>query len=315
MKKIFLISMLAMPGFLLAQEKESKEAERIIITKKGNDKEKLNIVVDGEEIIVNGKPLKDDENGKITVKRIKIKDLDSYREWPSADFNVRSFSLPSTNKAMLGVMTEKVEEGAKIISVNEESAAEKAGLKVGDIIVAVDSEKITTPDELSKALKDKEPGDKVNISYIRDGKKNTVTATLTKWKAPQAMTFEGFPRIEMRELFDRIPQNLRDGSRNIIIRGFSDNTPKLGIEIQDLEKGSGVKIIKVQKDSDASKAGLKEGDIIKEANGNTISTTDDMLAQMRKSRSGDTLKLKVDRNGRTENVEVHLSKKIKTATL
>lgn len=319
MKKIFLLLALVVPTMMFAQ---NKEAQRIIITKKGSSNEKVNITIDGENVTVNGKPLTEDADGDITIKRIKIKDLDNYRDTPpEGSATIRSFGrIPfPTNKAMLGVATEKNDKGAKIVSVNEESAAEKAGLKEGDIIEAVDSKKITTPDELSQALKDKEPGDKVEITYSRDGKKNTVTATLTKWKAPQTMTFEASPNFDLRDFFGNVPNEFGNGNRRWEIQTYPrfniSSGPKLGIKIQDLEAGSGVKVIEVEKDSDAEKAGLKEGDIIKEMDGHTINGTDDMIAQTRKNKPGANINVKVDRKGRTENIKIQLSKKIKSAHL
>nr|WP_262919686.1 PDZ domain-containing protein [Niabella hibiscisoli] len=123
----------------------------------------------------------------------------------------------------------------------------------------------------------------------------------------------------------RIPNNGDNGNwnnRNENIRiygapafGINASGPKLGVKIQDVEKGSGVKIIELEKGSDADKAGLKEGDIIQEANGAVVEGTDDLLAQTRKSKGGSTLKLKVDRNGKAQNIDVVYSKKLKTADL
>lgn len=324
MKKILLLITAALPCILFAQEKESaKEAERIIITKKGADDGKINIVVDGENITVNGKPLKEDEDGNITVKRMKIKDLDNFSAAPGYDWSpFRNFERAplATNKAMLGVITEKDAAGAKIVTVNAESAAEKAGLKKGDVITEVDSKKITTPDELSQALKDKNPGDKVNISYTRDGKKATTSAALTKWNAPQAMTFNASPDFEFNDIFGGLQNELGNGgNRRWHIQTHPNfnisSGPKLGIKIQDVETGTGVKVMEVEKGSDADRAGLKEGDIIKEANNNTINSTDDMIAQTRKNRAGTSIKLKIERKGRAESIDVQLSKKIKTADL
>ncbi|MEI2740513.1 MAG: PDZ domain-containing protein [Chitinophagaceae bacterium] len=57
------------------------------------------------------------------------------------------------NRAMLGVTTEKVDEGAESkLTVTKESAAEKIGLKEGDIITKVDDKKIENPDDLSAAI-------------------------------------------------------------------------------------------------------------------------------------------------------------------
>lgn len=330
MKKVLLLITAALPGILFAQEKESgKDVERIIITKKGTDNGKMNIVVDGENITVNGKPLKEEEKGNITVKRMKIKDLDNFSGIPSDDWSdgARTFrnygnityAPLAANKAMLGVTTEKTEEGVTVRSVSDESAAEKAGLKEGDIITAVNGEKIASPDELSKALKDKNPGDKVEISYIREGKKAAVTAALTKWKAPQTMMFQAAPNFEFNDVLGNLQNELGNSNRRWHIQtnpNFSiGNGPKLGIKIQEMETGAGVKVMEVEKDSDADKAGLKAGDVIKEANSTPVNNADDMIAQTRKSHSGSSIKLKIDRKGRTENIEVQLRKKIKTADL
>jgi serine protease Do len=334
MKKILLLTAVALPGLLWAQQenkKEREEAERIIITKKGADTEKLNIVVDGDNVTVNGQPIEEDQDGNITVKRLKIKDLNTFNWTPEVGFGEdgnamnRQFQIMrAPNKAMLGVVTEKGEEGAIIKSVNEETGAAKAGLKEGDIITEVNSKKIEAPDQLSQALKDKKPGDKVTITYLRDGKKATTTAELTKWDAPQVMAFNGngnmnfsAPDINLEDIMARIPRNLNDGNnRNFHLYNFNDaRTPKMGIKIQDVEEGSGVKVIEVDENSEAEKAGIEEGDIIKEANGEAVSDTDDLLVEARKNRAGSSMKLKIDREGKPHDINILFPKKIKTADL
>lgn len=325
MKKYLLIIAAVLPAFLMAQEKEQKkEAERIIITKKGADNEKLNIVVDGDNITVNGKPASKDDDGDVTVKRIKIKDMYNFSLPDEIDFDGlhngkgQIFYKGFSNKAMLGVITEKSDQGVKIVNVTDESAAKKAGLKEGDIITTVEGKKIETPDELSGTLKDKKPGDKINITYLRDDKENTIAAALTKWNAPQVMTFNGsgnsfFTMPDMDNIAKSFPRSWNNGTNNF--KFYNTNTPRLGIKVQDVEKGAGVKIIEVTNGSDADKAGLKEGDIIKEANGNIVENTDDLLSESGKNRVGHVMKLKIDRNGNIKNVEIALSKKIKTANL
>jgi hypothetical protein len=71
-------------------------------------------------------------------------------------------------------------EGAKISGVSEGSPAEKAGLIAGDVIVEFDGKPVTGLHDLSYAIKDKKPGDEVEVTVMRDGKKLTVIATLDK---------------------------------------------------------------------------------------------------------------------------------------
>jgi putative serine protease PepD len=62
--------------------------------------------------------------------------------------------------------------------------AAKAGLQDGDVIVAVDGEKVTTADELIVAIRRHTPGEKITVTYERGGKQSTVTLTLGSAKSP-----------------------------------------------------------------------------------------------------------------------------------
>lgn len=69
--------------------------------------------------------------------------------------------------------------GAVVQSVTVDSPAEKAGLARSDIVTEVDGKAIKTREELTSTISGKRPGDKVTITYERNGKKQTATATLT----------------------------------------------------------------------------------------------------------------------------------------
>ncbi|HYX30471.1 MAG TPA: PDZ domain-containing protein [Pyrinomonadaceae bacterium] len=73
--------------------------------------------------------------------------------------------------------------GALITSVSENSPASKAGLKAGDVITAIDGEKVTSPSDISRGLSKKETGD-VTLTVVRDH--NTRTVTVTPEKNPNA---------------------------------------------------------------------------------------------------------------------------------
>jgi serine protease Do len=332
MKSIYYLFLLILPCSIFAQTADkNKEAELIIITKKADENRKLEITVDGAKITVNGKDLNTDKNSNITVRRRKIKDIEAYDAlgYGSENFDIagRHLTLVSPpNKAMLGVSTKKADQGAEVVNVNEESAAGKAGLKEGDIITSVDKNKIETPDDLSKALKDKNPGDKISVVFLRNQKQNTVVAELTKWQSPDfpMITVQGFPiepnkkvtglyAMPAPRITEGFPLN-KNNNKEVIVMG-RPMTPKLGIKIQDLESGSGVKVLEVAAGSDAEKAGLKQGDIIMEVNGSPINSTDAISAIVTSNRSQTPLKLKIERNGKVQNLEVKFSKKIKTADL
>ena len=71
-----------------------------------------------------------------------------------------------------------VKSGAYISSVSTGGAADKAGLKVGDIVVKFDSKNITSSSELMIAVREKNPGDTATVTVNRDGKEESVQVTL-----------------------------------------------------------------------------------------------------------------------------------------
>ncbi len=76
----------------------------------------------------------------------------------------------------------KVKEGVLVREVAPGSGAEKAGLQAGDIITAVDGQSPITFGEIVFAIKDKKVGDKLTVTYYRDGQSVDVEVTLTERK-------------------------------------------------------------------------------------------------------------------------------------
>jgi len=85
-----------------------------------------------------------------------------------------------------------VKEGTGLLvsRFSEDSPAEKAGLKVGDVIVRADGKQVETVSELSELLQDKKKGEKIKIEYIRDKKSNTVEVEVAEEK--RGGVFGGF---------------------------------------------------------------------------------------------------------------------------
>jgi len=72
-----------------------------------------------------------------------------------------------------------VADGILVTSVNENSAAAKAGLKAGDVITAVDGEKVDSPGDISRAINKKQDGS-VTLTIVRDRNTKTITVTPEK---------------------------------------------------------------------------------------------------------------------------------------
>lgn len=93
-----------------------------------------------------------------------------------------------------------VEQGVYVGEVNENSAGQVAGLKKGDIIIALDGKTVNNVANLQELVARKRPGDKIDVEYIRDGKTSKTTATLknfsgdtniVKREVPKTYTFDG----------------------------------------------------------------------------------------------------------------------------
>jgi putative serine protease PepD len=82
--------------------------------------------------------------------------------------------------AFLGVRIADAEDGggAVVGQVDDRQPAAKAGLEQGDIITKVDDTEITSGSDLTSAIRSHEPGDKVTITYTRDGDEKTAEVTL-----------------------------------------------------------------------------------------------------------------------------------------
>ena len=330
MSFLLLAGALTVPVLLPAQTegKDKKEAEQIIITRKNGSDDKIVVEIDGDKIKVNGKEVKKgDESGDVNVTRTRIKDVMAFGGnngsasfWTPDGNRYRSLATNiNINRAMLGVTTEKAEKGVAIQSVTDESAAEKLGLKEGDVILKIDDTKIETPDDLSNAIQKKEPGDKVKVTYLRDKKEMTGTAELTKWKGVYTVSpgLESF-KMDLGDLnFDQFfPRDRAMTAPRT--RGFSYNlssAPKLGLSVQDTEDGKGVKVLEVDDDGNGAKAGIHEDDVITEVDGKAVNSTDEIAKIMRESKEKISVKMKLIRDGKTQTVDVKVPRRLKTADL
>lgn len=315
----------------MAQEEKEKDkkkdVEQIIITKKGDSKDKVVIEINGDKITVNGKPVEDLKDDDIKVLRNKFKSfegLNAYTVPGSGNFNfdwndregVNIFSGAIENRAMLGVTTEKTEQGAKVNDVTEKSAAEKAGIKEGDIITKIGDTKIEDPDDLSEAIRKNKPGTKVTVTFLRDKKEQKVTAELGKWEGGNAFAIA--PRMPNMDLLQQtLPRiqsvpRIREGQNYSFAYG---GAPRLGLSVQDTDDGKGVKVIEVDEESNAEKAGIKEDDIITHFNDKEVNSADEMAKMVKENKDKISFQLKVKRDGKAQTIEVKVPRKLKTADL
>ncbi|MEO5944309.1 MAG: PDZ domain-containing protein, partial [Ferruginibacter sp.] len=249
------------------------ETQEIIIRKKGDKDVTLNVEVNGDQVLINGKPVSDYKNDDITInkKKIIIRDGERLMTLDGLDNMTLNFNSDGPdgfktmgNKTFLGVSTDNDDKGAKIIDVTKESGAEKAGLQKGDIITKVGDKKITNSGTLSEVIGAMKPKDDVKIQYLRDGKEKSTKATLQQRKMNEVRTFsysgpDGFKSFTIPRTPDLPPMPKIDGMNWGEGNTFS-RRPKLGLKIQDTEEENGVKVLDVEDSSAAALAGLQKDD-------------------------------------------------------
>jgi serine protease Do len=316
-----------------------------IIIKRKNDKDaKVTVEIKDGKVFVNGKPVSEFDDDNVSVRKMKVRVWDGPNFSFSGDINEpdmpdmaiapRAPNSPFRNKggawsidgdnwsgnaisrAQLGVVSsattdgEAAAGGAKIKEVSKGSAAEKAGLKAGDLITKVDEIAISGPAALTSAVHKYKPEDKVVITYKRDGKEQKTTATLDKAKNITVYKYDYNYNMPDMDHFDfKMPY-----PGNGYFYG-ENRSPRLGIKAQDTEDGKGVKVLEVADESPAAKVGIKEGDIISRFDGKEVNSATALSEAAREARSKPSYKINLTRVGKPMEFEIKTPKKLKTADL
>ncbi len=227
------------------------------------------------------------------LRNIEMPEMPAMPELQMEQLEGLKFMTP--NKAVLGVYTEKELEGARITGLVEAGAAAGAGLMEGDIITGIDHRTIESPANLSEVIGLYTPGSTVKVTYLRNGNAATIdivlkenTTKIDDWAESLDSFNTKMENFNPEQLFEM----------NTPTRGF------LGVYLDD--EDDKVVITGLAPDGPAAKAGLLEGDIIKEINGEKVSDYDELMDFMNETAPGDKVKITYERNGKTEKTEVEL---------
>ncbi|MEF3281045.1 MAG: PDZ domain-containing protein [Elusimicrobiota bacterium] len=167
-------------------------------------------------------------------------------------------SLLPTDIIMKRIMSADIPKGGIINMVYKNSPAYNANLKRGDIIVSIDDEDIENDEDLSYKVYYKKPGDKIRISYIRDGKKLTTEVILAQ-------------RPSEKELSNLLKENNNETKES---EKSKDIYEVSGVEFKYTKKGA---IVSKITQNSVLKGYLKEGDIIVSINNKKITSKQEMV--------------------------------------
>lgn len=197
------------------------------------------------------------------------------------------------------------EGGARITRVVEDSAAATAGLEEGDIVVAFDGRTIRGPRALTNQMSDLEPGDKVSITVVRDGRERTLDVELGERKG---LSFA--PNIG---LFGCDEDDDEDCEGFNFDFGNLWGRPMLGVQLSEItdelrehlggEPGVGILVSKVIEGSAAEDAGIEVGDLIVAVDGENVAGADNIREGL-KNKTGQTFDVEVIRDGRPVTIDV-----------
>jgi Do/DeqQ family serine protease len=172
----------------------------------------------------------------------------------------------------LGLATTR---GALVSSVSNGGAAEKAGIRRGDVILAINGDEVSSSNDLRNRVASTRPGTGVTLTVLRDGEEQTLSATLGELPSDSRAS-AGAPATEGEAgaLGLRLQPVPADRARAL-----------------NLQTGEGLMVASVAPGSPAGDAGLRSGDVIEEVNGRRVRSADDLRSAVNASKDRPALVL------------------------
>ena len=157
----------------------------------------------------------------------------------------------------------KSESGALVAETQANSPAAAAGVKAGDVVTAVDGEKVADPHDLARRIAELGPKKTATLAIIRNGAPMTIDVTLGSMPADKTAAAE------------------THGAQ-----GGDDSSAlaKLGLTLRRGQDG--VVVADVDPESAAAEKGLKQGDVILEVAGKSVSRPSEVAQAMEEAKSG-----------------------------
>jgi len=218
------------------------------------------------------------------------------------------------------------ERGALVTRVEKDSAAEKAGIREGDVILSWQGEKVASVAQFQRLVRETPPGRHVALEVSRGGAVQRLSAELpTNKDADAAWNDEDFhfdvpvppiPPMPPMPPLDRMLDERGHGNRFFFRDRMAEGRPgRLGLSYQEVSgqlakyfkvEDGALLVTDVEADGPAGKAGLRAGDVVVKVDGKA----DDLSAELRRTldsaATGAEIALTVQRDGRPLEVKVAL---------
>ena len=176
-------------------------------------------------------------------------------------------SIQSVTSDLAASLNLSSTSGALVNSVEQGGAASRAGLKQGDVITAVNGEKIPDGNALRNRIAGTKPGSTVDLEIVRNGKTEIVKATLGALE----------PSRERASRGDQESEDPEFGPTGMTVEPL---TPQVARELGLSGRKEGVVVRDVDPDGAAASSGLQPGDVITQVNGEAVKTPSQLKAAL-----------------------------------
>ena len=177
-------------------------------------------------------------------------------------------------------------KGVIVNSVRQGSAAERAGIRQGDVITAINDAAVSDTNAFRNRVASNPPGAQVTLTVLRDNREQKIQATLGEFSAETA-------QAEQRDSNGQTSQG--EGKLGLSVEPL---TPDIVSELKLKAGTQGVVVDSVDPTGPASVAGIQRGDVIQEVNHQIVRSADDLRNALAKTGSGPALFL-INRRGET----------------
>ncbi|MBL7826137.1 MAG: PDZ domain-containing protein [Saprospiraceae bacterium] len=206
--------------------------------------------------------------------------------------------VKSEPKAFMGVSDEDEngDEPGVAVSITNNSGAEKAGLQDGDVIFKLNDTPIADFEDISDFMAYAKPGEKVLVTYERDGKRKTVETVLGEQKAYNFNFDNGnldIPGVNLKGLGSNLACTIKE--KEACLGVYSNTGEQDGATVQNFTD-----------ESAAREAGMQEGDRILSINGNKVNGHSELWDEIAKYKKGDQVEVAYDRDGKSIQVKATL---------
>jgi serine protease Do len=321
------IALLAFPSRSAALQVQDDTSPEVKVQRLPKVRELRRIQIDGDRVLQESMPALEQSEGVLAGMQVladpEIDQITIFDGEGPSWLGVETQEVTAENAKELKLPAER---GVVVAEVTKDSPAAKAGLKEKDVITEVNGQRVEGAAQFRRMIHEIPAGRAAQLTVWRDGRAQTLSATLgkaeerhDKWMGgtptPGAFAFR-MPEVQIPEMPS---MDLGEGM-GMVIAG----RPRLGIDAEDIggqlgsffgaPDGEGILVRSVNSGSAAEKAGMKAGDVITTFNGERVRSLGDLRQKLASQNDAKTAKIGVLRNRSEVTLSVELPERTPKST-